>query len=494
VLFASTGLLFAGAELGLDAYNMMLPYYQNGNSFWADASGVWEGLRTYMFAPVGLSFNLFIVKIFDANIHIARLIYLFLGIMSSFFLFLTSRKIGFPVVISLLSPAVAFVGLQFWVWYNIHCQEPIGLFFMTMSFYFISVAKPRNLLFDVLAIFASLCMSLSKETFILVIPALVIFRYYVAYQEKREWIKSIWQCLWYALPVSLLFIGELSYILLVMKGGGRGYAGISSSLGILDYIKHFFLLFANNQIYIYLLFAILFIAVSSQDSLLVNIKQFTARHLPLLLAIKVLLLLQTIVYAKTGWGQSRYLLPSFVAISLFLMLVLHHLSIARSANYKILTYALVFYIFLELAPKLSDNPQQTFRAARNHVSFCEQSEALIQSVVSNSKEGSLILIVSNPEVNTVQPTGMESLLKNLHHRRNIRHLPISPPHERSTNYEQRLAEIPQNFKEITDKAQINNIVIMPFEEELFLDKAKDWFDATQYQRLTFWKMVHYYKK
>jgi hypothetical protein len=155
---------------------------------------------------------------------------------------------------------------------------------------------------------------------------------------------------------------------------------------------------------------------------------------------------------------------------------------------------LVFYIGLEMSPKISDNPNQAFRFAKNYASFAEQTELLLQSVVSQSQANSLILIVSDPVENVVAPMSLESFLVNLYQRKNVKHYPISIPYQHSAISQARIANARNDIEQITDKSTIEHIVIMPHREALFLKESQVWFDATQYHRFAFWKLVHYAKK
>ncbi len=494
-LFLLTGVLFAGLHLEVDAYSMMLGYYNDGKPMQENMIEVWTQMKGYMLAPAGLFYELACAKFFGANIFPARLIYFLLGVFSSFLFFLTARKLGFSWGLSLLFPALAFFGEQFWVWYNIHCQEPIGLFFMSLSLYLIVIAAKRGVLFDVLAILVSLLMSLSKESFILVLPALVVFKFYCVYTvENQDIKKSISKSLFFAVAIFLIFVAEIAYILLVMKGGGRGYAGVSASTGIGAYLQNFFSLFAANDVYVYLCCALLLVALLTGGEVLSNALTFLDKNLILIIFVLAILIPQAVLYTQTGW-QSRYYLPSFVGIAFFCIVVLAHLEdYAPYGTYTLYFSMLVFYMALEMTPKISDNPNQTFRFARNYASFAEQTELLLKSVVNQSQTHSLILIVSDPVENVVMPMSLESFLKNLYQRTNIKHYPISIPYQHSEISQARIANARNDIEQIKDKNTVEHIVIMPHREALFLKESQSWFDASRYQRFAFWKLVHYAKK
>ncbi len=494
------GLLNAGLHLDFDAYSILASYYfDNGQSIGHDLydmSVLSQSIRGHTFAPVGLSYDLIACKLFGEKVQVARWGYLLFAILSSFLLFLVGRKMKFSIVLSLLFPAIAFLGQQFWVWYNIHCQEPVGLLFMSLSLYLLSIADgKKRLLFDFLAILASLCMSLSKESFILVLPALVVFKFYVLHINTQNTIKtSIFKSLFFATSLFIIFILEIAYILLVMKGTGRGHASISTNLGIIAYLKNFFHLFLANDVYFYVVAGLLLVGFTTEGHFSDNIKKFIVKNFLILTFVVGVVIPQVIVYTQITW-LFRYYLPSFVGLSLLLVIILNYLQqFATAGIYKLFLILLIFYIGLEITPKISDNSEQTFRQARNHVSFADNTEQLIASVVSKSKPNSLILIVTDPVANVMQPKVLSEFLQYFFQRTNIKRLSINMPYKRFENYEKRQNEVPNNFGEIEDKNSIEHIVVMPYLDALFIHETKSWFDATKYDRYAFWELVHYVKK
>ncbi|TAH18132.1 MAG: hypothetical protein EAZ08_12030 [Cytophagales bacterium] len=495
IFFLSIGLLNMGLHLDLEGYALFSIYFDNGQSIGHDMNVVWQALRANMIAPVGISYDLITCKLFGEKVQVARWGYLLIGILSSFLLFLVGRKMKFSIVLSLLFPAIAFLGQQFSVWYSIDNQEPIGLLFMSLSLYLTSLTDgKKGLLFDFLAILAGLCMSLSKETFILMLPALVVFKFYISHTNTQNTIKtSILKSLLFATSLFIIFILEISYILFVMKGTGRGYAGVSGTLGIAAYLKNFFYLFLVNDVYFYALTGALLTGFATGGNFFENIKKFVIKNFILLALVLGIVIPQVIVYARTGW-LPRYYLPCFVGISLFLVIVLNYLQSASTGIYKLFLILLVFYIGLEITPKISDNPDQTFRHARNHATFADNTEQLIASIVSKSKPNSLILIVTNPVENILQPKALSEYLQNFFHRTNIKHLSVNMPYKRFANYKERQIAIPNDFGEIKDKSSIEHIVVMPYWDMLFIYETKSWFDPTKYDRYAFWELVHYVRK
>lgn len=494
--FVIIGLLNIGLHLDLEGYALFSIYFDNGQSIAHDMNVVWQTLRANMIAPVGVSYDLITCKLFGEKVQVARWGYLLFVILSSFLFFLVGRKMRFSITLSLLFPAIAFLGQQFSVWYSIDTQEPIGLLFMSLSLYLISITDgKKGLLFDFLAIVTSLCMSLSKETFILILPALVVFKFYIFHTNTQNTIKTcILKSLFFATSLFIIFILEIGYILLVMKGAGRGYAGVSGILSITAYLKNFFHLFLANDVYFYALTGALLTGFATEGNFFKNIQNFIIQNFILLVLVICIVIPQVIVYAQTGW-LLRYYLPSFVGISLFLVIVLNYLQQFASVGiYKLFLILLIFYMGLEITPKISDNPEQAFRQARNHVSFADNTEQLIASVVNKSKPNSLILIVTDPVANILQPKALSEFLQNFFQRTNIKRLSINMPYKRFANYEDRQNAVINNFSEIKDKSSIEHIIIMPYLDALFIHETTSWFDSTKYDRYAFWELVHYVKK
>jgi hypothetical protein len=106
---------------------------------------------------------------------------IFTGILAmcsfSFFYF-GARKLKYGVLESLVFVLLIFIGSQMAIWWRLGTNETIGMFFLGLAFLFMAKCTKKenyrlnNVAFIILLIIASLC----KESFIITIPALVVFK------------------------------------------------------------------------------------------------------------------------------------------------------------------------------------------------------------------------------------------------------------------------------------------------------------------------------
>ncbi|WP_448518381.1 ArnT family glycosyltransferase [Rhodoflexus sp.] len=497
VFFYATGLLTAGLHPDLDPYAFLGldVYYNNGKTFYQDLKQIFQNIlfNKFGFGLWGYIVFAFFSKFFGENMIGIRAFFMLLGALSFFILYLTGRQVGWSQRESLLFPAVLMFGVQFWIWYNM-CGEPVGVFFSSLTFLSLSIAANKNsvkwLLFSLLGIIAT---SLSKESFILLLPAFVLFyAWRLSVINNFTWKQLIFKILPLAIPTALVFLAEIAYILIYLGANARG-VGVSINTPVSLYISVFFNFFASNTVYIYLFSGcFLLLTLITWKNLLSHVT--TKGFLIFFLFLLAILLPQVILHAQSGW-VTRYLFPALFANAFALTAMLHELQVHKE-YYRFYTLSLLLLIAAEMMPKVSDNPEQAFRHLRNYVSTCHATEALLKTVVAQSDSDDMILIVSNPADRYVWPASIQSMFRSLYDRKNISRLAVVPAYEYDDVAQKQINSMkPYNEAfEKRDKEKIQHIVLMPFIERLFLKEHKGWFDPASYERHTFWRFVYYRKK
>jgi len=495
--FYATGLLTAGLHPDLDPYAFLGldVYYKNGKTFYQDLKQIFQNIffNKSGFGLWGYIVFAFFSKFFGGNMIGIRAFFMLLGALSFFMLYLTGRQIGWSQRESLLFPSVLIFGIQFWIWYNM-CGEPVGVFLSSLTFLSLSIAANKNsikwLLFSSLGIIAT---SLSKESFILLLPAFVLFyAWRLNAINNFTWKQLVFKVLPLAIPTAVVFLAEIAYIIVYLGASARG-VGVSVSTPISLYISVLFNFFASNTVYVYLFSGcFLLLTITAQENLL---SCLTTKHfLIFFLFLLAVLLPQVILHAQSGW-VTRYLFPALFANAFALVAILHELQ-AYKEYYKFYTLSLLLLIAAEMTPKVSDNPEQAFRHLRNYVSTCNATEALLKAVVRQSNPDDMILIVSNPVDRYVWSASIQSMFRSIYDRKNISRLAVVPAYEYDEVAQKQIdAMQPYNetFKKI-NKEKIQHVVLMPFIERLFLKEHKSWFNPAFYERHTFWRFVYYCKK
>lgn len=234
-----------------------------------------------------------------------------------FFLFLFARKLRLSQRSSTLFALLTTAGQQAVITWALAPSEGIGMLFLSLSLLFMAKAvfdEEKKMLNEILFIFFTLLMSLSKESFIFFVPAIYIWRLWLTSNKYNISIfQAIRQTIFYGVLLAALTLADLA--LLIGISTNFGYAGTDKSLGISSYIKA-------------LLFLILF-SVSGIISLVGLIliiikKQFRPQKwiYPTLL-VGAIILPQILIYAKSGIAE-RYFLPAVMG---FAVLIIHQLVI-----------------------------------------------------------------------------------------------------------------------------------------------------------------------
>lgn len=498
IFFYVTGLLTAGLHPDLDPYAFLgiNIYYQNGKTFSQDLEQIFQNIlfNKTGFVLWGYIIFAFFAKFFGANMIGIRAFFMLLGASSFFMLYLTAVRMGWSQRAAWFFPSVLIFGTQFWIWYNM-CGEPVGVFFTSLTFLCLTIAANRNSLkWLVFAFLSTVATTLSKESFILLLPAFVLFYIWRlnTLQPNLAWQQLIVKSLPLAVPTALVFLAEIIYIILYYGTSARG-VGVSIKTPIGTYIRVFLDFFAVNELYIYLFSgAFLLLTFLPKETIVSYLK--SKNFLLLSLFILAVFLPQVILHGQAGWVK-RYLFPALFASAFVLALMLNALQ-ENIRLYNFYTLMLLMSIGAEMLPKISDNPEQAFRSLRNYVSTCQHTENLIHSVVSQSKKDDLLVIVSNPVQEYVWPMVFYSLFKTLHGKTNVARLTVTFPYEYDEVVQSRIAASANYNKQFAqlDKNQIRDIIIMPYIEQLFLHECKSWFNPEEYERHTFWRFVHYHKR
>lgn len=215
---------------------------------------------------------------------------------------------GFALLEAILLPCLLFFGFQTGIWWRFGTAETIGMVIMSVMLLMAARgAKKKGLLSDIIFIILGALLMLTKEPFILFIPALVFLKVWLAKKEKRVgWPGALKR---EALPaVALLFFAgaEVLFIKLFIGTTGVGYAGYEGFKA-----APFVSALIN---YLYASGAWL---VPASFALALSVTPREKRRWDDILAVFVLLglsvLPQTLLHAKSGVSE-RYLLPGVFGV------------------------------------------------------------------------------------------------------------------------------------------------------------------------------------
>jgi hypothetical protein len=168
-------------------------------------------------------------RLFGFNLFLVSFYNLFLASISTFCFFLFARKLEYSFENSILFSFFTTLGLQSEVWWWLGGPaEALGTFLLSLSLLFLllSISSKRfKLLWQILFYIFVLLMSGSKESFVLIIPALAFLKTWLFHQENNiSWYRSIKEN---SFIISLLLMTCILEILYInyFVGTDFGYTG-----------------------------------------------------------------------------------------------------------------------------------------------------------------------------------------------------------------------------------------------------------------------------
>lgn len=241
--------------------------------------------------------------------------------LSAFFLYFFARNLKCNKFISILFPALTLIGAQIAIWFRLGPQEATGLLFLSIALFYISDycfynKSKKSMIIIISSIFLT---SLMKESFVLMIPPIVLLKLsFDAYNNKK--IKDIIkENMWFVMFFAVLFCIEIFIIVFAIGVNKLGYAGFSgdtTTYQYLDGIKKNLLSDGIIQPMILMLLSIGIIFASYYKIPSKNKKTFWG----IIGFVFSIIILQLLLHAKSTMFE-RYIVPMSVAYSFMIIIV-----------------------------------------------------------------------------------------------------------------------------------------------------------------------------
>ena len=261
-----------------------------------------------------------------------------LAVITSFCLFLFVHKIGFSLLESILFPLLSLLGAQAVVWWSSGINESLSMFLLSLSLVFMAFSiysEKRRRIYEWFFIMFAILMSLSKENFILMMPALLFWKIWL-YREKNAalWSDSIKKNM---LPtVVLLLVMFMEFFIIVKwigtKPFGNAGAGLDAfkPLSYLIMFKDATLSISTIGLGLILLtggFLLIICDVKSIKDILPTIVDLLRGLLYPLILFALVTGPQFVIYSRCGFCTGRYILPIIMGYSGLLIYLLRFLRI-----------------------------------------------------------------------------------------------------------------------------------------------------------------------
>lgn len=210
-----------------------------------------NGLFSTMFAWVGDSFTLRFRPLYYAiRVPLVSILGLHFKLwygwkaleicLISFFLYFSCRNMKCNKIWSSIFVFLVLVGGQTAIWYRLGPQEATGLVFLSIALYCMTeyCLYSKKKVYNIIMWIAMILMSFMKESFVLMIPPMVllklIFEYYNGDKKVIDTLKQNKILIGF---FALLFLIEISIIVFAIGTNSIGYAGFSSDTPTYKYIE-----------------------------------------------------------------------------------------------------------------------------------------------------------------------------------------------------------------------------------------------------------------
>jgi hypothetical protein len=424
------------------------------------------------------------IALLGTNVPAIRFSIALLGVFTAFFLYLFMRGMRFSSLESFLLIFLTLLGTPFSIWWRMGTAENLGLFFMSLSLCCVLWRR------DVLYVVFMILMSLSKESFIVILPALLYFRLWIiqstgeidrrTFLTRNGWIVGL---LVAACAAELIFIKRVTG---TVAAGYAGFDGFHAEL---------FWKAAQNQLlagYIWILLPLLVVMLILMKTTACNYSILSKITGPIAFGFAFIVPL-ILLFQKSGL-QRHYVLPGAFALVFLTIYFLREIRpYFKGFAYKIFVAVILCSILARM--------QETKAIA---ASFTQESKIvgnLFSAVRDSTSEGDTVLIVADAARQLEWSYATKQYLERLSGRKNILFFPIM--RRNYSEFEKFLLTEHHDsvFKTFKGRIftgsgaeRIHTIVVLPQEDLLFRMAAAGWFDTASYNRTAIDQFALYTRK
>lgn len=316
-------------------------------------------------------------------------------IISCIFLYYCGRLMGGKKVYSFLFAATALTGYQSAVWWKLGPQEAQCTLLFSIGFYcMLKWLINSRTSWAVVSIIIFLLMCNYKESFIILLPFLMLYVLYFDLNKEDvmfSW-SEVWKCLtgrlWYYLVLGIIFVAIILFIVFYVGVNDYDKVGLDASVPLKEYVEAFqHALSADLKWYKRFGIAFVLILLTYWE----NLKKMWKE----ILLIAAFLIPQFVIFGQAGILE-RYILPSSIAFSLFFIIMVPRQNIL-SGKRKLLYQACIILLLMahgRVALREADYFRyrgESITTMLEAVMDMSQGEAKILSCFRPNEEGNLTI-------------------------------------------------------------------------------------------------------
>lgn len=420
---------------------------------------------------------------FKSNIFSWSLYTGFLAAITSTFFYCFVRKINFSRFESTIFVVSLLTGYQSIIWSELGRAETIGMVLLSISLYLMAfTVKEACRKCSILFIISVILMSLCKESFILLVPAILFWKLWLDKEEQNiSWLKTIQLNKFNLLILGFVTFVELAYIKFFI-GVNIYYAGLDISNPIA--CLHNFASISSLRIALMsiILFAVCFTIAFYHSFNRNNKIDFDMKTILYVFITFILITVpQVILYTKSGFFL-RYLVPAFMGYSVLLVYSLYFLRKTEVKNFlkKIIQLIVILICITSIGTSIL--------MALKYAKSGQNISSALSLIESKTDKNSKMVIVSNPILEFEETYALNIYLKHLIERKNVYLMPIlnkESTDERLNNHLLKLFYRDQNKYMVSSLKDIKDnkaVIVFVQDEKAFIRVSKDWFNPSSYNR------------
>ncbi|MGQ9871740.1 MAG: hypothetical protein ACUVQO_13230 [Leptodesmis sp.] len=411
-----------------------------------------------------------------------------------YFLFLFARFLEIPSLTALIFASLALIGPQAIAWAQPSQPQLVGTFLLSASLLFAGISAKVDrykTVFNVILICLVFLMSLSKESYIIFIPALTFIKVWLYHRIQQVPFRSAFmqnRLVIFAL-FGIAFL-EILYIIFGISIKGMGYAGLDeNTLQISKILSATITLFQKGHLSLFVLSFVLALTVTLWKRQ--SLKELVGQLIPVFLIFLLIVVPQIILYTKSGF-YGIYFIPATIGTSLLISYTIFLLSFRSKILSKFVLGIAIFIIYTEMVTMWGSYSQM----AKDSKTI----NNLFQAIYACTPNNEPVLIVANPRVRFEAYIAMKATLNSVFQRDNL--LIATYGLEKTDFFSDTLGDaektllfldpldILEHFENKTilnfpDKSKIKAVVVFDDLDNDFLKTSSSWFVPENFHRNSF---------
>lgn len=299
-----------------------------------------KGDMSWRFRPLYYPIRLIVSAVFGTNLVLMSTLKGIETVFACVVVYFVARKLKCTPVYSVLTTFFVLAGSQSSIWWKLGPQELTCTWMFGLGILFLLIWRDnKKNIFNILSIIFVFIATLYKESYVALIPAVMLVYIYFEMEGKQVTWKNFWMAvknnLVSEIALGLIILFDAYMILFVVGAGNVSYISADDSTTLWFYIK----MFLNNfRLHLrvgqqgFYVIALVIIFRKELKCLISKLKwQF-------LLAC-VMVLPQFILYAKSGL-EERYVVPWIYGVAYFFCAVLSKSELIKGQKRRLFNIAL----------------------------------------------------------------------------------------------------------------------------------------------------------